>query len=301
MLFRSQLSDIFQERILIDVDDLWDKQLRYGTAIEEIGDSFDGPFNMAAKYGIRFTRDSGKTGTLFLSEGGWKIKMDRPLEKYIRALAKRLKKKTKQVNNFQQEYNSAIANASAQGIKKLGTGNIELMVRFKDSRLAQPIEDSFKEMGDIGVELVDEEKIQKLQKLVKEKYVDKKYAGIGVPLEGLIAGGFIIFTVWSVKHIFDDVDNFLWERFKEVALRVLGSTKEIKTTQDEITIEFKDPQVLFIFPKKLNADDFLREMDSIKTLLQDIHNNQNHTSYSYEYRYELESGKWILKMHHLLG
>ena len=82
-----RLSDYFKERTLIDVDDLWDKQLKFGTATEEEGDVMDGPFRIATEYGVRFRTDSGKMGTMFLTgekekQGwlmvykGWRIKLD---------------------------------------------------------------------------------------------------------------------------------------------------------------------------------------------------------------------------------
>ena len=61
------LSDHFKERTLIDVDDLWEKQKKYGTATENGGDVLEGPCKIAIKYGVKFRTDSGKTGTVFLS------------------------------------------------------------------------------------------------------------------------------------------------------------------------------------------------------------------------------------------
>jgi hypothetical protein len=80
------LSDHFKEKTLIDVDDLWEKQLKYGTATEE-GDVMDGAFRIATEYGARFTTDSGKTGIMFLKDDkekqgfftvykGWRIELD---------------------------------------------------------------------------------------------------------------------------------------------------------------------------------------------------------------------------------
>jgi hypothetical protein len=82
-----RLSEKLKERTLVDVDDLWKKQKKYGTATEKSGDFIGGPFMIATKYGIRFKTDSGKMGTLFLSgkkrkEGiltiyeGYKIELD---------------------------------------------------------------------------------------------------------------------------------------------------------------------------------------------------------------------------------
>ena len=60
-----RLSEKFNERTLVDVDDLWNKQRKFGTATEE-GDSSEGPFIMAKKYGVKFKTDSGKSGIFFL-------------------------------------------------------------------------------------------------------------------------------------------------------------------------------------------------------------------------------------------
>jgi len=59
------LSDMFKERTLIDVDDLWDKQKKYGTAVDANGDFIDGPIVIAKKYGLKFETASGKKGTYY--------------------------------------------------------------------------------------------------------------------------------------------------------------------------------------------------------------------------------------------
>lgn len=59
------LSDLFHERISVDVDDLWEKQKKFGTATEEDGDYVIGPFKIAEKYGVKFRTESGKRGIYF--------------------------------------------------------------------------------------------------------------------------------------------------------------------------------------------------------------------------------------------
>ena len=60
-----QLSEQFKERVIVDVDDLWEKQKKFGTAIEERGDSFEGLFMVVEKYGVKFSTISGKKGIFF--------------------------------------------------------------------------------------------------------------------------------------------------------------------------------------------------------------------------------------------
>lgn len=111
LMMEYQLSDYFKERTLVDVDDLWEKQKKFGTASEEKGDLPDGPFKIAAKYGVRFKTDSGKTGAVILSGNrrmengimayeGWTIHLDHPgytpmttiheLQQQIQALLRQL-------------------------------------------------------------------------------------------------------------------------------------------------------------------------------------------------------------------
>ncbi|XOB46391.1 MAG: hypothetical protein ACKKMV_02995 [Candidatus Nealsonbacteria bacterium] len=61
------LSDKLKERAIIDIDDLWEKQKKFGTATEEDGDFLEGPIIIATKYGVRFSAESGRRGTFFLS------------------------------------------------------------------------------------------------------------------------------------------------------------------------------------------------------------------------------------------
>lgn len=62
------LSDKLKERTLVDVDDLWEKQKKFGTATEEGGDFLDGPIIIATKYGVRFITESGKRGIVFIGK-----------------------------------------------------------------------------------------------------------------------------------------------------------------------------------------------------------------------------------------
>jgi hypothetical protein len=66
-----ELSNLFKERVIVDVDDLWEKQKKFGTATEE-GDFTEGSFIIATKYGVKFCTEGGRKGTFFL---GGKIEL----------------------------------------------------------------------------------------------------------------------------------------------------------------------------------------------------------------------------------
>lgn len=65
LLIEYNLSNRLKERALVDVDDLWEKQKKFGTATDE-GDTLEGPWLIAEKYGVIFNTDSGRRGTYFL-------------------------------------------------------------------------------------------------------------------------------------------------------------------------------------------------------------------------------------------
>lgn len=66
LMIEYRLSNKFEELTLVDINDLWEKQKKYGTASEEYGDTLEGPLIIAEKYGIKFETSSGKRGIYFL-------------------------------------------------------------------------------------------------------------------------------------------------------------------------------------------------------------------------------------------
>jgi len=67
-IFEYKLSAYFKEKVLIDVDDLWEKQKKYGTVTEE-GDSWQDAWNIADEYGMLFNTESGKKGLFRPTKG----------------------------------------------------------------------------------------------------------------------------------------------------------------------------------------------------------------------------------------
>jgi hypothetical protein len=64
-LIESTLSRVLKERVIVDVDDLWEKQKKFGTATEQGGDTLTDSVIIAARYGIKFETDSGKKGIFY--------------------------------------------------------------------------------------------------------------------------------------------------------------------------------------------------------------------------------------------
>jgi len=64
-LIEFTLSRIFKERVTVDVDDLWEKQKKFGTASEHGGDTLSDSVIVAAIYGAKFETASGKKGIYY--------------------------------------------------------------------------------------------------------------------------------------------------------------------------------------------------------------------------------------------
>jgi hypothetical protein len=67
-MWEYQLCNHFNESVVIDAQDLWDKQLAHGTATSQ-GDTFVGVAFIADKYGMKFETKSGIQGIFRPSKG----------------------------------------------------------------------------------------------------------------------------------------------------------------------------------------------------------------------------------------
>lgn len=69
-MYEFKLSELFKEQVLID--DLWEKQLKYGVATEVNGDNTEGVIEIANKHGMLFRTKSGRKG-IFRPDKGIEI------------------------------------------------------------------------------------------------------------------------------------------------------------------------------------------------------------------------------------
>ena len=53
LMMEFQLSNLFKQRILIDVDDLWGKQKKFGTATREV-DYIHRPWEIYIRHGLKY-------------------------------------------------------------------------------------------------------------------------------------------------------------------------------------------------------------------------------------------------------
>jgi len=278
-----RLSEYFKERTLIDVDDLWEKQKRYGTATDE-GDFMDGPHKVAVRYGIRFKTDSGKTGIMLGAKKGWQIIVDK---------------------SFPQgeisPYDKEISMARESGYKKFNHDTKDISIDFKNSRLSSVIEESLSQLDELGIELFDKEKIAQGIVTVNAKYKkgsDRGRLGVGGP--GQIVGFFIdpsisFVILWIGGHIISDFDNAIWGKLKKALFSIFKSAQPI-LGKDQLTITTNyKPQIIFVFPSDINADVFLREMDTVTKITKEILLKDPRPNIAYKYSFNGEKNSWELK------
>jgi hypothetical protein len=67
-MFEYKLSNVLKEQVLIDVDDLWEKQKKFGTATEK-GDTIEDAMKIADEYGMLFKTKSGVKGIFRPTKG----------------------------------------------------------------------------------------------------------------------------------------------------------------------------------------------------------------------------------------
>lgn len=199
----------------------------------------------------------------------------------------------------QQKYNAEINDAHISGIKKFGQTEPELMIRFESTQLSEGIENSIKEITEIGIEIIDTEKIKTRQDEVNRKYKGKLVGGIGgAPVSDLIANGLVIFTFWTLKHALTDVDDALWNKLKAAFIKILKSATKTDSENQHITIEFKNPQFIFEFPVAGSPEILDKEMNRIKQIVKDVYENDPNPRLSYKYVYDLNRQEWVPETRH---
>lgn len=60
-----QLTLKLKERVIVDVEDLWEKQKKYGTIIDKVWCPPEEVNMIASKYGIKYKTESGESKTYF--------------------------------------------------------------------------------------------------------------------------------------------------------------------------------------------------------------------------------------------
>ena len=287
LMVEMQLSTHFKERTLIDVDDLWDKQKRFGTATEERGDFADGPFIIASTHGVRFRTDSGKTGTLFMPgtsrvengitvyEGGT-IKMDNPVTMRIFNFFRQNKKQEKPMTKYQlkaQAYKKDLELLFSETRRTLNSGSLfRVELEVEQAGIGSEVYDSVKNISGIQIDFHDRAKedsgLPKIDERHREFLNSQRPLGAGAPYweafavlqHGVVISAQFLWP-WVVKHIAEDIDQKAWDAVKEIVkhiTRKLSNRKDISTK--DVVLKMHYPEgiqygVALIFQEGLSAEE----------------------------------------------
>lgn len=321
LMMEYHLSEYFKERTLIDVDDLWEKQKRLGTATDR-GDFLEGPFFIATKYGVKFKTDSGKTGRLFLSgkkrtEGmitsymGWKIKLDSSFSNKMFNFFKRKKPQQNMYDKYflQQEYNQSFYRASISGFQTIQNAP-NITIEFSDSGFSEFIKQEFKDIGPIEIQIWDRG-IQKtnLQRVSDEYSAALKggrLGGMGSPVpEAYI--DLAKFTIgflfkWGLDHIINDLDSKIWETLKTRIYSLYNSLKEklkgeVAIVTSSRVFRYERPTILFILPTNLSKEEFKNCLNFVSSKTLEIIRNfsefqEAQKNNFYQFKYNKEKCRW---------
>lgn len=157
-------------------------------------------------------------------------------------------------------------------------------------------------INELGIELIDEEKIRKGIEVVNKKYAEDlkvgRFGGIGTGGIGdlfLYVSGFIVINIapWALGHIFKDVDDWLWKKFKDSLIAIYKKAQSLK--KDDKFVLKENPNVAFVFPLDLDVDIMRKELDKLVSITKKILADDPAKNKQYKYIYNSKLKTWELE------
>ena len=321
LMMEFQLSNLFKQRILIDVDDLWEKQKKFGTATRE-GDYIDGPWEIAISHGLKFKTQRGIIGFLYLSRTGkMSISWGRPRRINLKGIMRNFLKwilpssvghglsEDHGPSNEQLKYNQEQHLAHGAGFEILDEGP-NLTIEFSDTRLSEYIKAEFTGIFPLRIQIWNHAQQKSELERVAKKYQDDfkrgRLGGIGSPVPpefidlALFSVG-IIFN-WGFQHIIKDLDTKVWQILKTKIINLFRESGKKSNGQVAIVTSSRlfrreMPTISFILPSGLSEAQLQECLNFISTktmevidgfLTGDSHDRNNF----FQFTYEPADGKW---------
>lgn len=328
LMLEFQLSAYFREKTLVDVDDLWEKQKKFGTASEAYGDYSGGPFIVGSRYGVRFRTESGKTGTIFLPkkgqmENGIKhyhggtIKMDKP---YMR-IFDFLKRKKKQVsvegqnapNNAAMAYKHDVDSLIAETRHTLNKDSkYRLTVEVEQLGIGADAYSSIENVPDVQIDFRDRAREDVEFPKIDERHRDLLNArgpiGAGGvpywevlnPLEHAIVISAHFLLPWIFKHVAEDFDQKVWNAVKQTVTNlvcaVLHPHEELRHRDIVVRMHYPDQiqhEVALIFSSNLNEEQINNAFERIKEATENLPEPKQPGPSLKIFWYSPDEQKWI--------
>ena len=197
--------------------------------------------------------------------------------------------------SLEKKFNEEINLASLSGHDKINEKETRLIIKFNDTRLSSDIKKSLSIIDEIGIEIFDNDKIEKELDTVYKKYAEDfksgrlgERGGVGGPISDFVLEALMnVVIYWILPHIVNDMDNALWGKIKEAFWQIFKSTKKTKEKEDKniVILTNTAPQIIFILPLKIE-DDFIQDRldEMIKMTKEIVKNNKECLAYKYTYK-----------------
>lgn len=212
-----------------------------------------------------------------------------------------------------EQFYKELSEARQSGIKVINRGqDKKIELNFENALSSEDIENVLADLNEYEIEIIDCQKIKEQEKIVRRKYKDKSIPGGamgGIPPDGwiyLAAYPFYVVFKWSLKHILDDADQLLWDKFRgkfASLYRLLTNKKSGEKNSFTVVASYKifednQPTILFTFPAGISEIELEKELNNMAEIfnktLNDYFNGDKSISV-FEFTYDLSTKKWNLK------
>ena len=181
-----------------------------------------------------------------------------------------------------KNYYKGIEEIRKNSQKKIGDGKTDqtkIEINIHDEDVSAEVESELHSTRGFDLEVHDRAKQERLQNDLQEKYKDaREWMG---PLAGgidllphILSTCLMTVTLWVSGHLFQDIDDTLWENFKKLAKKAIGSSKAKSAKKNEIGLVLKQKNnhktVVCLFDKDMSFEEIDDASTKFKIVLSGI-------------------------------
>lgn len=185
---------------------------------------------------------------------------------------------------------------------------VDIRVTFNNEK-GKDFYNQIKDDKDFGIEVADSEiQRKRMDALLLEYQETLKTRGVGGSTGGDFSliyqfydvakyVGVFLFS-WALTHIYQDIDEALWNRVKEIFKKAFVTFKSNVEPDQEVVLVIKDVgdigDIVFLFDHSLNGEDLEIQLVHMLNMLRELRTDlpDDHVSSARVYRYERPSHIW---------
>lgn len=202
-----------------------------------------------------------------------------------------------------KEYMSSIRNAAEVACVEINPkANTKITVLVGKTAQAKILEEKLRDTErNVGIIIIDEEKRGNLFQKAEKEYEERAgghLPGVGAPgipggVDFLLSEGIRILMIWIAMHLAKEVDEHLWVVVKNIIKEITGLDKSYKKKSLVAITTNDNPEIIFIFPKKVEDKELEDIVKYINSETQKI-TSQKKVSLGYKYEYNRKTKSWKL-------